>query len=128
MPNFQGSDELFAPADRARMEDRRKLLTELNATHQDDDHNRMRQEWGDLHRRAFDLAAGPRCSSWSASPRRSATATAGIRSGKTCCWRGGSSRRARAALLLAAGRAPRPRRTAAPPAFRAGTCTAVTWA
>lgn len=59
MPNFRGSDELFAPADPARMEDRRKLLTDLNATNQDDDRNRMRQEWGDLHRRAFDLAAGP---------------------------------------------------------------------
>jgi hypothetical protein len=59
MPNFRGADELFAPADSARMEDRRQLLTRLNAASSADDHNRMKQEWSDLHRRAFDLAAGP---------------------------------------------------------------------
>jgi hypothetical protein len=59
MPTFRGPDELFGPADPARMEDRRQLLTRLNATNRGDDRNRLRQEWGDLHRRAFDLATGP---------------------------------------------------------------------
>jgi hypothetical protein len=57
MPNFRGADELFAPADSSRMDDRRQLLTRLNASSSGG--NRMKQEWGDLHRRAFDLAAGP---------------------------------------------------------------------
>jgi hypothetical protein len=59
MPNFRGSDELFAPADPARMEGRRQLLVRLDATGGAGDRDRLRQEWGDLHRRAFDLATGP---------------------------------------------------------------------
>src|SRR5262245_8053647 len=58
MPTFRGSDELFGPADPARLEDRRQLLAKLNATNRTDAHNRLR-EWGDLHRRAFELASGP---------------------------------------------------------------------
>jgi hypothetical protein len=57
MPNFRGADELFAPADPTRMEGRRQLLARLDAP--GGDGNRLTQEWGDLHRRAFDLAAGP---------------------------------------------------------------------
>jgi len=59
MPDFRGSDELFAPADPARMEDRRHLLGQLNAAARADDDIRPRREWGELHRRAFDLATGP---------------------------------------------------------------------
>jgi hypothetical protein len=59
MPNFRGADELFAPADATRMEDRRQLLARLNASSSASGSNRLKQEWGDLHRRAFDLAAGP---------------------------------------------------------------------
>jgi hypothetical protein len=57
MPNFRGSDELFAPADAARTQDRRRLLTKLEATK--GSRERHKQEWGDLHRRAVDLATGP---------------------------------------------------------------------
>jgi hypothetical protein len=59
MPDFRGADELFAPADPTRMAGRRQLLARLNAATADGDHNRLTQEWGDLHRRAFDLATGP---------------------------------------------------------------------
>src|SRR5207245_11576517 len=47
MPTFRGSDELFAPADPVRMEDRRQLLTSLNAVSRADSGNRLKQEWGD---------------------------------------------------------------------------------
>lgn len=57
MPNFRGSDELFAPADVARTEDRRKLLNRLDAAKGGGD--RQKQEWGDLQKRAIDLATGP---------------------------------------------------------------------
>jgi len=59
MPNFRGSDELFAPADPDRMEGRRQLLSQLDGTKSANDGIRVEQEWGDLHRRAFDLATGP---------------------------------------------------------------------
>jgi hypothetical protein len=55
MPNFRGADDVFSPNDPARMEGRRKLLGKLDAP----THNRTRKEWGDLHKRAFDLATGP---------------------------------------------------------------------
>jgi hypothetical protein len=35
------------------------LLARLNATSADGDRNRLTREWGDLYRRAFDLATGP---------------------------------------------------------------------
>jgi hypothetical protein len=57
MPNFRGSDELFAPADPGRTLDRRSLLTKLDGAKGAG--NRHKQEWGDLHRRAIDLATGP---------------------------------------------------------------------
>ena len=51
-------------------------------------------------RRGFELAtaagAARRRSSWTARPARSATATAATRSGRTCCWPAGWSRRASA--------------------------------
>src|SRR5919199_582903 len=56
MPDFRGADALFAPADPARMEGRRQLLARLNAGDGAGDRNRLEQEWGDLQRRAFDLA------------------------------------------------------------------------
>jgi hypothetical protein len=59
MPTFRGADELFAPADPTRMEARRQMLARLNAANGDGDRNRLTQEWGELHRRAFDLATGP---------------------------------------------------------------------
>ncbi len=58
MPNFRGPGELFAPADPARMADRRQLLARLDAP-RDGGRDRLTREWGDLQRRAFDLAAGP---------------------------------------------------------------------
>src|SRR4051812_2911711 len=57
MPNFRGSDELFAPADAARTQDRRRLLAKLDGTN--GGRERHKQEWGDLPRRAVDLATGP---------------------------------------------------------------------
>src|SRR5947209_4713758 len=55
MPNFRGQEELFGPADPARMSDRRQLLDRLSAA----DGDRARDDWGDLHRRAYELATGP---------------------------------------------------------------------
>lgn len=59
LANFRGSDDLFAPADSARMEDRRQLLGRLNASEPAIDRNRQQQEWGALQQRAFDLTTGP---------------------------------------------------------------------
>jgi len=59
MPDFRGADALFAPADPDCMEGRRQLLARLNAVSRAGDRNRLKQEWGDLQRRAFDLATGP---------------------------------------------------------------------
>ena len=67
-------------------------------------------------------------STWSWRTPSCATATAGIRWGKTCCWRGGSSRRASASSRSTAGRARPPTRNWAARPARAGTCTAATWA
>jgi hypothetical protein len=58
MPNFQGPDELFAPADVARTEQRRELLAKLDAANSSG-RDRHKQEWEDLQRRALDLATGP---------------------------------------------------------------------
>jgi hypothetical protein len=58
MPNYRGPDELFAPADTARMGDRQRLLTGLEATTGESDRVRLEREWGQVHRRAFDLATG----------------------------------------------------------------------
>jgi hypothetical protein len=59
MPGFRGPEELFSPADPARMEDRRQLLSSLNEASSGGDRTRIKQDWNDLHRRAFDLATGP---------------------------------------------------------------------
>jgi hypothetical protein len=59
LPNYRGPDELFGPSDPARLEDRRQLLGQLNATGNAGDGNRLGREWDDLHRRACDLATGP---------------------------------------------------------------------
>ncbi len=59
MPTYRGPDELFAPADPVRMEDRQRLLARLEATTESRERDRFEAEWGDLHRRAFDLATGP---------------------------------------------------------------------
>src|SRR5215470_11613389 len=58
MPDYRGPDELFAPADPGRMEDRRELLNRLSAS-ASDGRNRLAGDWDDLHRRAFELATGP---------------------------------------------------------------------
>jgi hypothetical protein len=57
MPGFRGPDELFARTDVARMNNRRQLLTTLNAT--ESTSNRLTREWEELHGRAFELATGP---------------------------------------------------------------------
>lgn len=59
MPDYRGPDELFSPADPARMEDRQRLLSGLDAGKSESERVRLEREWGDLHRRAFDLATGP---------------------------------------------------------------------
>jgi hypothetical protein len=59
MPEFRGPDELFAPADAARMDDRRRLLATLNASASTVSDNRLTKDWQELHGRAFDLATGP---------------------------------------------------------------------
>src|SRR5215831_10613921 len=59
MPEFRGPDDLFPPAEPARMEGRRQLLDELNASKSAGGGDRVTQDWEDLHRRAFELAAGP---------------------------------------------------------------------
>jgi len=59
LPTFRGPDELFAPADAARTQDRRQLLARLDATRGAGDGSRAEQDWGDLRQRAFDLALGP---------------------------------------------------------------------
>src|SRR5262249_45406682 len=59
MPGFRGPSELYAPTDPAAMEGRRQLLARLNATKKAGDENRQRQDWDDLHQRAFELATGP---------------------------------------------------------------------
>jgi hypothetical protein len=58
MPNFRGADALFGPAG-GRLEDRRRLLGRLHGADRIGDRSRLGQEWGDLHRRACDLASGP---------------------------------------------------------------------
>jgi hypothetical protein len=57
MPTFRGPEELFAPADPGRLDDRQQLLSRLNAT--DSAASRPTQEWGDLQKRAFELVNGP---------------------------------------------------------------------
>jgi len=59
MPNFRGADDLFRPADPARMNDRRQLLSGLDTTKSESARVRLEQEWRELHQRAFDLATGP---------------------------------------------------------------------
>jgi hypothetical protein len=59
MPNYRGAEDLFAPADPVRMEDRGRLLAGLEATRSESDRVKLEREWGELHRRAFDLATGP---------------------------------------------------------------------
>src|SRR5262249_24814380 len=59
MPNYHGADDLFAPADRARTEDRRQLLAELDGGKSESERVRLEREWRELHQRAFDLATGP---------------------------------------------------------------------
>jgi hypothetical protein len=55
LPTFRGADDVFAPSDAARMEDRRQLLVQLDAT----GGSRAERDWRDLHQRAFELATGP---------------------------------------------------------------------
>lgn len=59
MPNYRGADDLFAPTDNARMEDRRQLLAGLDSAKSESDRVRLEQEWRELHDRAFDLTTGP---------------------------------------------------------------------
>jgi hypothetical protein len=58
MPNFRGADDLFAPFDATRMEERHQLLARLNGTESMGE-NRLTHEWEELHGRAFELATGP---------------------------------------------------------------------
>jgi hypothetical protein len=59
MPGFQGPDDLFAPVDADRMDGRRQLLDRLSPEESLTSGNRVRQDWDDLQRRAFELANGP---------------------------------------------------------------------
>ncbi len=59
LPTFRGPDELFAPADATRTQGRRQLLARLDAADGAGAGSRAEQEWGDLRRRAFELATGP---------------------------------------------------------------------
>jgi Protein of unknown function (DUF1501) len=59
MPGFRGPSELFAPVEPAAMGRRRQLLTSLSAAKKPGDEHRLRQDWGALQERAFELASGP---------------------------------------------------------------------
>jgi hypothetical protein len=59
LPDYRGPDELFGPADPARMENRRGLLTKLSAADSAGSRTTLGQDWDDLQRRAFELASGP---------------------------------------------------------------------
>jgi hypothetical protein len=59
MANFRGPDELFAPVDPATMKGRQQLLARLNEVKKSGDGNRLRQDWDNLHDRAFELVNGP---------------------------------------------------------------------
>jgi hypothetical protein len=58
MPDYRGPDELFGPADPARLENRRGLLTKLSAADSAGSRTTLGQDWDDLQRRAFELAGG----------------------------------------------------------------------
>src|SRR6202035_5785760 len=45
MPGFRGAEELFAPVKVARMDNRRQLLSTLNATESTGGGNRLTKEW-----------------------------------------------------------------------------------
>src|SRR5436305_2058196 len=49
MPDYRGSDELFAPADPARMGGRRRLLAGLETLRSEGSRPRVEREWGELH-------------------------------------------------------------------------------
>ena len=57
MPRFRGPEDLFAPFDAARLEERRNLLGTLNAGERLD--NRAGRDWSDLQQNAFELINGP---------------------------------------------------------------------
>jgi hypothetical protein len=59
MVNYRGPDDLFSPADPARMGTRYRLLAGLDAGKSESDRPRIEREWGELHQRAFDLTTGP---------------------------------------------------------------------
>jgi hypothetical protein len=59
MPGFRGPDELFAPTDPERMQQRLHLLDSLEPAGGVGADNRVMREWQDLHRQAFELANGP---------------------------------------------------------------------
>lgn len=56
MPDFQGPEDLFGPADPSRLEDRRQLLARLDSA---DNSTQPLKDWDELHRRAYELATGP---------------------------------------------------------------------
>jgi hypothetical protein len=61
MPNFHAPDELQPAVEPERLHGRRRLLGELNSSptrQRGNDPNRATRDWDDLHRRAFELAAG----------------------------------------------------------------------
>jgi hypothetical protein len=132
MPNYRGAEDVFAPADPVRMADRNQLLAGIEANSSSETARiRVRQEWGDLHQRAFELANGPggrQVFEMEREPAKVRDRYGRIRSVRTCSCRAALWKPAPVVSPSAVGWA-RPRMGAtAPPASRAGTCTAATWA
>jgi hypothetical protein len=59
MAEFRGPDDLYPPVGADRMEARRRLLARLSTATGAGDGDRVKREWEDLQRRAFELATGP---------------------------------------------------------------------
>jgi len=92
MPGFRGPEELFGPVDPASMEGRQQLLSRLDAAESTGGGNRMRQDWDDLHHRAYELATGPggrQVFELGREPAAVRDRYGRTRWGKTCSWRDG---------------------------------------
>lgn len=59
LPNFQAPDELLSPVAADRMDQRRRLLSDLKSPAISVEGQKAAKDWQDLHHRAFELANGP---------------------------------------------------------------------
>jgi hypothetical protein len=59
MPNFHAPEELLSPVAAERMDQRRRLLSDLEPASLRLKGQRAAKDWQDLHNRAFELANGP---------------------------------------------------------------------